>query len=115
MKILVSDSITENGLSVLKDANLDVLYLPNASIKKKSEAAKEIYGWIIRSGTTITEKMITTVRKSVDIPLIIGGGIRNGEKAISNCNAGADIIVVGNSIERDENLISEIANAIHSL
>ena len=58
MKILVSDSITENGLSVLKDANLDVLYLPNASIKKKSEAAKEIYGWIIRSGTTITEKMI---------------------------------------------------------
>ena len=58
MKILVSDSITENGLSVLKDANLDVLYLPNASIKKKSEAAKEIYGWIIRSGTIITEKMI---------------------------------------------------------
>jgi len=58
MKILVSDSITENGLSVLKDANLDVLYLPNASIKEKSEAAKEIYGWIIRSGTTITEKMI---------------------------------------------------------
>ena len=63
----------------------------------------------------ITEKMITTVRKSVDLPLIIGGGIRNGEKAISNCKAGADIIVVGNSIEKDENLISEIANAIHSL
>ena len=58
MKILVSDSITENGLSVLKDANLDVLYLPNASIEEKSDAAKEIYGWIIRSGTTITEKMI---------------------------------------------------------
>jgi len=58
MKILVSDSITENGLSVLKDANLDVIYLPNASIEKKSDAAKEIDGWIIRSGTTITEKMI---------------------------------------------------------
>ena len=58
MKILVSDSITENGLSVLKDANLDVIYLPNASIEEKSDAAKEIDGWIIRSGTTITEKMI---------------------------------------------------------
>ena len=58
MKILVSDSITENGLSVLKDANLDVIYLPNASIEDKSDAAKEIDGWIIRSGTTITEKMI---------------------------------------------------------
>ncbi len=58
MKILVSDSITENGLSVLKDANLDVIYLPNATIEEKSDAAKEIDGWIIRSGTTITEKMI---------------------------------------------------------
>ena len=58
MKILVSDSITDNGLSVLKDANLDVIYLPNASIEEKSDAAKEIDGWIIRSGTTISEKMI---------------------------------------------------------
>jgi D-3-phosphoglycerate dehydrogenase len=58
MKILVSDSIADNGLSVLKDANLDVLYLPDASIEEKSDAAKEINGWIIRSGTIITEKMI---------------------------------------------------------
>ena len=28
--------------------------------------------------------------------------------------AGADIIVVGNAIEKDENLISEIANAVHN-
>ena len=46
MKILVSDSIADNGLSVLKDANLDVLYLPDASIEEKSDAAKEINGWI---------------------------------------------------------------------
>jgi len=63
----------------------------------------------------ITEKMITTVRKSVDIPLIIGGGIRNGEKAISNCKAGADIIVVGNAIEKENGLIEKISNAIHNI
>ncbi len=62
----------------------------------------------------ISEKMIATVSKSVDVPLIIGGGISSGEKAIANCKAGADIIVVGNAIEKDENLISEIANAVHN-
>ena len=62
----------------------------------------------------ISEEMITTVSKSVDTPLIIGGGISSGEKAAANCKAGADIIVVGNAIEKDENLIIEIANAVHS-
>ena len=62
----------------------------------------------------ISDKMIASVRKSVDCPIIIGGGISSGEKAITNCKAGADVIVVGNAIEKDENLISEIADAIHN-
>ena len=64
--------------------------------------------------TPISEKMIDTVRQSIDTPLIIGGGISSGKKAAANCQAGADIIVVGNAIEKDENLIEEIANAIHN-
>ena len=62
----------------------------------------------------ISEKMIANVRQSVDTPLIIGGGINSGKKAAANCEAGADVIVVGNAIEKDENLIEEIANAIHN-
>ena len=62
----------------------------------------------------ISEEMIKEVRDSIDIPLIIGGGISSGEKAIANCNAGADIIVVGNAIVKDEDLIIEISNAVHS-
>tara|TARA_B100001142_G_scaffold90870_1_gene92693 strand:+ start:4894 stop:5631 length:738 start_codon:yes stop_codon:yes gene_type:complete len=62
----------------------------------------------------ISQKMIESVKKSIDVPLIIGGGIKSGKKAIANCKAGADIIVVGNAIEMDDNLISEIGNAIHN-
>lgn len=62
----------------------------------------------------VSESMIEAVRKSVDCPIIIGGGISSGEKATTNCKSGADIIVVGNAIEKDENLIKEIANAIHN-
>jgi putative glycerol-1-phosphate prenyltransferase len=46
--------------------------------------------------------------------LVIGGGIRDAEKAYRNCKAGADLIVVGNAIEKDPQLIKEISEAIHS-
>lgn len=59
--------------------------------------------------------MISQVAKYVQIPIIVGGGITNPEKAKENCLAGADIIVVGNAIEKDPALISQMAAAIHSL
>ena len=63
----------------------------------------------------ITEAMISTVSSHIDVPLIVGGGIRDAEKAYLNCKAGADVIVVGNAIEKDPSLIMEMANAIHSI
>ena len=62
----------------------------------------------------ITEKMIELISKNISVPLIVGGGITNPEKAYLNCKAGADIIVVGNAIEKDPSLIKEMAAAIHS-
>lgn len=63
----------------------------------------------------ITESMIALVSKNIEVPLIIGGGITDPEKAYLNCKAGADIIVVGNAIEKDESLIMEMASAVHSV
>jgi len=63
----------------------------------------------------ITETMISEVNKNVSVPIIVGGGISDPEKAYSNCKSGADIIVIGNAIEKDQSLISEVAHAIHSI
>jgi phosphoglycerol geranylgeranyltransferase len=63
----------------------------------------------------ITESMIQAVASQVTIPLIIGGGITDPEKAYRNVKAGADIVVVGNAIEKDPGLIREMASAVHSL
>ena len=63
----------------------------------------------------IAESMIEKVSSCIDVPLIIGGGITNAEKAYLNCKSGADVIVVGNAIEKDASLIREIAAAIHSV
>jgi putative glycerol-1-phosphate prenyltransferase len=64
--------------------------------------------------TPISEEMITAVSKNITVPLIIGGGIKDPEKAYLNCKAGADVIVIGNAIEKDPSLIEEIAAAVHA-
>jgi putative glycerol-1-phosphate prenyltransferase len=63
----------------------------------------------------ITESMIKLVADNIEAPLIVGGGIIHPEKAYLNCKAGADVIVVGNAIEKDASLIKEMSNAIHSI
>ncbi|HEX5553848.1 MAG TPA: geranylgeranylglyceryl/heptaprenylglyceryl phosphate synthase [Chitinophagaceae bacterium] len=63
----------------------------------------------------VTDSMIRRVAENIAIPLIVGGGIRNAEKAYLNCKAGADVVVVGNAIEKEDFLIKEIAAAVHSV
>ena len=57
--------------------------------------------------------MIKAVATHIQIPLIVGGGIKTPEAAQAACKAGADIIVVGNAIEKNPQLILRIAEAVH--
>jgi putative glycerol-1-phosphate prenyltransferase len=59
--------------------------------------------------------MIKKVRQNITIPLIIGGGIRTGKQAKAAAGAGADVVVVGNAIEKKPSLIHELCDAVHSL
>ena len=45
--------------------------------------------------------MIKMVKRAINIPLIVGGGIRSGEQARTAVAAGADLIVTGNIIEEE--------------
>lgn len=63
----------------------------------------------------ISESMIEKVAQVIEVPLVIGGGIKDPEKAYLNCKAGADVIVIGNAIEKDPSLIKEMSDAIHGV
>jgi phosphoglycerol geranylgeranyltransferase len=63
----------------------------------------------------ISTDMIERVSACIDIPLIVGGGIQHPEKVYLNARAGADLIVVGNAIEKDASLLGEMASALHSV
>ncbi|MDR2699974.1 MAG: geranylgeranylglyceryl/heptaprenylglyceryl phosphate synthase [Nitrososphaerota archaeon] len=47
----------------------------------------------------VPPEMISAVKKHIDAPLIVGGGIRTREQAVTAVQAGADVIVTGNLIE----------------
>jgi putative glycerol-1-phosphate prenyltransferase len=57
----------------------------------------------------IPPELISNVRKSINVPLIIGGGIRKESDALNALKAGADVIVVGNGIENSQDLLINIS------
>jgi phosphoglycerol geranylgeranyltransferase len=69
------------------------------------------------SGATspVSDKMISAVKKSIEIPLIVGGGIRDSNTAGKKAKAGADIIVTGTSLEKEKNLKQVLSNIIKSI
>ena len=54
---------------------------------------------------TVQNEMIKSVNKVISIPLIVGGGINSQEDLENVWNAGADIAVIGTSVEKDFNNI----------
>ena len=62
---------------------------------------------------TVSPAMIAAVRKAVDVPLIVGGGIRDAATARILCEAGADVLVVGTAFEQDPELIFAMCEAVH--
>jgi len=53
----------------------------------------------------ISDSMISMVSQTISIPTIVGGGIQDPQTAYAKAQAGADVVVVGNAIEKDANLI----------
>jgi putative glycerol-1-phosphate prenyltransferase len=62
---------------------------------------------------SISVEMLQVVKRAVSIPVIAGGGIRTPEQAEELANAGANMIVVGNILEKQPELLMEISLAVH--
>ncbi|MEM9837149.1 MAG: geranylgeranylglyceryl/heptaprenylglyceryl phosphate synthase, partial [Bacteroidota bacterium] len=62
----------------------------------------------------ISAELITAVRREVDLPVVVGGGIRTVEGAHQALGAGADLIVVGNALEKDPEWLPELSSVVKS-
>ncbi len=63
----------------------------------------------------VAPDMIRAIRKHISLPLMVGGGIRTAETALELFDAGADLIVAGNAMEKEPKLIKEFCEARDSL
>ena len=59
---------------------------------------------------SVSPEMVSDVAKAIDIPLIVGGGIRNFEALDTYWNAGANLIVIGNALEeKDAQILASLS------
>ncbi len=64
--------------------------------------------------TTVPDEMISIVKAQVQIPVIVGGGIRDAQTAQKKLESGADIIVTGNLLQSQNGvaIMKEIASVV---
>ncbi len=62
------------------------------------------------AGKPISKDMVMKVKQNIGLPLIIGGGITHAGIAQGLWEAGADLLVVGNAVEKDPDLIGKICH-----
>lgn len=63
----------------------------------------------------VTYDLISGVKQNINIPLIVGGGIKTEADIEQTIKAGADIIVIGTAIEQNPEILKKLVQATHSL
>ncbi len=63
---------------------------------------------------SIPNNLLKAVTKYIDVPIIVGGGIKTPKSANEKVVAGASFVVIGSILEgNNTNIINEFADAIH--
>ncbi|MFB6343875.1 geranylgeranylglyceryl/heptaprenylglyceryl phosphate synthase [Saccharicrinis sp. FJH62] len=62
---------------------------------------------------TASPELVKKVKSTVDLPLIVGGGIKTADQLTSLFNAGADIAVIGTLFENNPDALQNILDRIH--
>lgn len=66
---------------------------------------------------SVPPPMISSLKKHLLLPLIVGGGIRSAASIQEKYTAGADVVVIGNAIEAQPNFLTEaiaVRNAMNA-
>lgn len=113
--------IVEPGMKVGEVGDVQLLRRDDIETARAYAIATENFGMkllYLEAGSgadkPVPADMVRAVKEEINIPLVVGGGIRDGSIASSLVDAGADIIVTGTLVEKEnfETKLSEILDAI---
>lgn len=65
------------------------------------------------AGASVPDEMVRAVAEYAELPVVVGGGIRNGETARAKVEAGAGFVVTGTVVEEDHGRLRELSDAVH--
>jgi len=59
----------------------------------------------------VPTSLISQVRNNIQLPIIVGGGLHTPQQILDARKAGANMVVVGNAVEANPNLLCELVKA----
>jgi phosphoglycerol geranylgeranyltransferase len=114
--------IVEPGMTAGKKGEVDLIKRDDVQTAVGYALAAQYLGmdfFYLEAGSGATKpipnEMISAVKKNIDIPLIVGGGIRSVKTAGEKARAGADIIVTGTKLEEEDNLKQTLKHIINAI
>lgn len=114
--------VFEPGMTVGKVGKADLVDREDSDTAVSYSLAAEMLGMkliYLESGsgspTYVSEDVVSSVHRSIGIPLIVGGGIRNPENARKIAEAGADIIVTGTVAEQAESIFEALEPIVSAI
>lgn len=114
--------IIEPGMTAGKMGEVDLVKRNDLEVAVGYGLATEYLGmkfFYLEAGSgapdPVSNEMIAAVKKTVGIPLVVGGGIRDAKTAKEKAVAGADIIVTGTAFEKDKNVESTLREIIKAI
>ena len=60
----------------------------------------------------VPTEIISKVKNELNIPLIVGGGIKSKEQLLNVYDAGADLVVIGTAFENDDSFFEELKSPL---
>ena len=67
------------------------------------------------AANTLPPEAIKSVKENISVPLIVGGGFKTSQAVSEAYQAGADIVVIGNALEKDRSLLEKVSKVKFSL
>lgn len=110
--LLIDGGSISSTQKITKTKPLDPVnqkYIINTAIAAEQLGFKAVY---LEAGSgakvNIPTDLIRRVKKQITLPVIVGGGIDSKQKAMQAIRTGANMIVVGNALEKNVYLLNEI-------
>lgn len=109
--------LIENGKQTSVEGVSQTKPLSRDNVKLISDTAKagELLGMkliYLEAGSgaahPIDSKIISIIKNNLNIPLIVGGGIRSKQELEKAYKSGADLVVIGTAFEENENFFEEL-------